>query len=207
MKGAHQDGEREDEYLDPVFGEQERVQAQHARDGPRCPDERGPAVACQHRKHERGDRTRAQVGHQVAEPTEAVLDVVAVDPQKQHVAAEVHQPGVHEHAREQVGHRRVPHQKPMVEHHEVPGRDGTGDGGQIGLAQLWRHPADPVHQARVAGIGGHQRQRQGDQQVHRDIERHQQPRDPGAVVCGVGGVADGQNHRCLPVGTTTALLA
>ncbi len=46
---------------------------------------------------QRGDQTCEEVKAQVAEEAEAILDVVAEDPQEQHVAPEMHQAAVEEH--------------------------------------------------------------------------------------------------------------
>ncbi len=61
-----------------------------------------------------GDDAGHQVEDQVADGAEVVLDVVAEDPQEQHVAAEVQQASVEEH--------REQHRQP----HRLVGEDGVG---------------------------------------------------------------------------------
>jgi len=134
-----------------------------------------------------------------------MLDVVAVDPQEQHVAEQVHEPAVQEQRHEQVPHVGRAGFVAVGEHEEVVG------------AQLLEHLPqrhagrqrlpDALHvdpQRRVVHIGALQAHWQGDERVDRDVGGDQQVGDRGGPAR-VWGVAQRQQHgrlRFYPVGVT-----
>ena len=73
--------------------------------------------------NECGRDTGGQVGREKSDTAETVLDVVAIDPQEEHVAGKMHEAGVEKHRREQGRRRRRHRTKAVVEDDEVVGRD------------------------------------------------------------------------------------
>jgi len=98
------DDEEEEEADDPGVGEPDEVGAHHTGDGARRAEHRHRAVGLHRdvggRRHEPGN----QVEDQIAQAPEPVLDVVAEDPEEEHVAGEVQHAPVEEHRQE---HREI----------------------------------------------------------------------------------------------------
>ncbi len=86
--------------------EQEEIGAEHGRDGAARSEVRdlrvdGGAEGERHERLERGRSKAAQeVEDEVAQPAERVLDVVAEDPEEEHVPGQVEDVPVHEHRRD-----------------------------------------------------------------------------------------------------------
>ena len=82
------------------------VAAHHAGDRARRAETGDQRVVAQCERggdvRQRSDDARRQIERRVAEVPEVVLDVVAEDPEKQHVPQQVHEAAVHEHGRESV---------------------------------------------------------------------------------------------------------
>ena len=91
-----------------LLGEPKEVEPEHPRDGAGGADHRNLARPGREQGREAQGRRRAgaEVREQVADPAQAMLDVVPVDPQEQHVAQQVHPSRVQEHRGEHGGHRR-----------------------------------------------------------------------------------------------------
>jgi hypothetical protein len=87
----------EDQRHDAGGWEQDQVAAEHARDRPRGTDVRHGRVRPDRDLERRRGEPAEQVEDQELDRPHRVLDVVAEDPQEQHVAAEVQQAAVHEH--------------------------------------------------------------------------------------------------------------
>jgi hypothetical protein len=194
LDDVDEQGEQEDIGAHAVVGKPDEVQAEHAGDRPRRADRRQVGPHPDEGVPEPRNPPGAEIDEQVEEPSEPVLDVVAVDPQEQHVPGEVHQSAVQEHRREQAGDGRG------------GGMEAVPEDEQVVRAHPLRHHADLRYrqaavggdrlqvggERRVVGIGLLERQRQ-EPQVDRDVERDERPRDdrsPGRVRT----VADGEKH-------------
>src|SRR6185369_14865463 len=99
-----------DERLDPGPRVQDEIGAQDGGDRPRCADHRHRRVRRDRDLRERRHDSAGEVEREVRQPTQPVLDVVSEDPQIEHVRADVEQPAVQEHAREdgRDGSRDIP---------------------------------------------------------------------------------------------------
>ena len=138
----------EHERQDPGAGEQDDVRAQRRGDRARGADERDRRVRVDHDLRERRRDPADEVEQQERDRAEAVLDVVAEDPQEQHVAEQVQPAAVQEHAREH----------PDVAWPEVgAGLERVGDVGRNG-APL---PEERLEGRVAAGGGDRQLDREG----------------------------------------------
>src|SRR5438309_2871216 len=88
----------EDEREDPRPGVENEIGSEDGGDRPRCPDDRHLRRRRDRDLRQRGDSSAKQVEEQEADPAEAILDVVAEDPQVQHVADQVQPAAVEERA-------------------------------------------------------------------------------------------------------------
>jgi hypothetical protein len=96
----------EDDGHDPRAREQQQVTAEHAGHRAGRPDRRDRRVRINEDLTRVGGQAAQDVEHDELDRSHGVLDVVAEDPQEQHVAPEVQQASVHEHRREQRQPRR-----------------------------------------------------------------------------------------------------
>ena len=83
-------------YRTPVGSENTRDRARSADHG------NGRARARRHLRERRGDAA-GEVEERVADVSQSVLDVVAEDPEEEHVSRDVREPGVQEHVTDQRG--------------------------------------------------------------------------------------------------------
>ena len=83
-----------------------------------------------------------------------MLDVVAVDPQEEHVAGEMHESGVQEHRGEERRHGRIRGTEPVGEHHEVVGAHLPEQlRRRQAPSELLQQHADVAGQRRVPQVG------------------------------------------------------
>src|SRR3954451_8571214 len=90
----------EDERQHPSPRVQDDIRAEDRGDRPRRADHGRRGVRADHHLRAGGHEAAEDVEEEEAEPAEAVLDVVAEDPQVQHVADQVDPAAVEEHARQ-----------------------------------------------------------------------------------------------------------
>jgi len=86
-----------DQRRHPRFREQQQVGAEDSGDGTRGADRRHARGGVEERVGQRREEAAGDVEDEIAEVVEAVLDVVAEDPEVEHVAAEVQPAAVHKH--------------------------------------------------------------------------------------------------------------
>lgn len=129
-------------------------------------------------KKEGGRQPGTDIGQQIADVTEPMFYVVAVNPEKQHVAGQVHPAGMHEHRREHAHRRKGRRPEAVAEHGQVVRRDMV-------VHHLWRPIAagadhtEILEQGRVAKIGAGHAQGERDEHEHGNIDPDQQPVDVG----------------------------
>ena len=98
---VHEEREQEHEDLHDVAGEPDEVAAEHAGNRSRRADDRHRGVCREDRVGPRRERAGHKVGREIAEAAQTMLDVVAEDPQKQHVPAQMRQTRMQEQGKEQ----------------------------------------------------------------------------------------------------------
>lgn len=162
-----------------VAGKEHEVTAQHTRDGARSAQVGDQAVWVEGDLGERRGEAAAQVEQQKRERPEAVLEVVAKDPQVEQVAAQVEQPPVHEHRRQdrqvdrngtgRVLERHTGRQLHLP-HHVHAGRDLVGNDAVAVRKRLVA--AEPLKEHEHEHVGGQQG------------ERHERRARQAAVVVG-----------------------
>src|SRR6266540_1529789 len=94
------DEEEDDERVDTGMGEQDEVRAQDGGDGPGGPKVRDGGRGSDGELEARGCQAAQQVEDQVQPRFQPILDVVAEDPQVEHVAPDVEPAAVQEHRHE-----------------------------------------------------------------------------------------------------------
>ena len=141
--------------------QQHEIAAEHGRDGAARADvrDRRLDVAREHQGDEglrRGRRKAAEeVEDEVAEPAERVLDVVAEDPEEEHVAEQVRPAAVHEHRREPVSSPAVPHLRAgALDLARVVGERGDG---ALQVGKLVEHPDEDVRRDQREVTSGNDR--------------------------------------------------
>jgi hypothetical protein len=94
------DEEEDDQCEDSSSGEHEQVGPKYPRDGARRSDVRDDGVRRQRDLRGRRGDPRNNVEQRISNNPQLVFDVVAKDPQEQHIAADVQPPAVEEHGDE-----------------------------------------------------------------------------------------------------------
>ena len=120
-----------------------------------------------------------------------MLDVVAEDPQEQHVAGEMEQPAVHEHAREQRQPDRV---RPGFLRHDdglAVDRDGLRVDQVDAVDDLVRNGAEAVRELLTALAGSSSLEQEEDE----DVQTDDRQRDVGRPVATLVLVADREHRR------------
>jgi len=84
----------------PLLRIEHDVGAEHAGNRPRGTDRRHARRGIHHRVGQRGDQAAREIEEEVSGVPEAILDVVAEDPEVEHVPAEVQPPAVKKHRHE-----------------------------------------------------------------------------------------------------------
>ncbi len=181
QEGGHGDNEEEDDDVDPVARKEYEVGPEHAGDGPgRAKVGHEPAGIGRDLRDRRREAA-AEVEQQKRAGPEAVLDVVAEDPEVEQVAAEVPEAAVHEHRREhrEVDQRRVARPAAL---REVRGRADLGrrvefgDGPVVDEVDAGRDLGrDEAPGVRECGVGDLVRE-------HGDVGEDEQDRDHGGAV-------------------------
>ena len=145
------------------------------------------------REERRGD-AGGEVREQVRQRPEPVLDVVAVDPEEQHVPDQVHEAAVQEHARSRSA---TPAPPAGSRARRRTGRTrsvcATSCRNCAAALQLLRHYLHVLAEARVAVVRPLRAERQVDQQEHGDVRRDQQVGEVRRALR-VGSVADRDEH-------------
>ena len=158
------------------MGEEQEVGAEHAGDGAGRPDGRDRRIDVRVVVREPGNEPGQQIEDEKAAASHALLDVVAEDPQGPHVADDVHEAAVQEHAGDE---------RPVAV-------DGKADCHRpVGVAIAGGHDPEQVDE----GFELLRAERQLEQK-DQDVDEDQRPRDEGHLPTG-DGVAQ-RNHCGVP---------
>jgi len=174
LNRVHEEGEQEHEQPHRVAGKPEEVEPQHPGNGAGRADQRELRSGGKQGVKERGGHAGQQVPERVAHRPEAMLDIVAVNPEEQHIPKQVHEAAMQEHRRQQIeqlrrrGAEAVSEDNQIVRGHAAH-RDFEGHAGRQTLAD--GHHVSP--QIRIAPIHCLAAHGPRDEKVDRDIDRDQ----------------------------------
>ena len=190
----HQERRQEGQHAHGVAREEHVVEAEHARDRARGADQRHVRGGEDERVRERCDDPRGQVRKQVAGRAKPALDVVAVDPEEEHVPEQVHEAAVQEHAAEQVAELRGVGAEAVLEREQlVPARLRDELAQLAAAVELTRHHLHVLAEGRVVVVGPLRAEWQVEQHEYRDVRGDQRPCDERGAFR-VGRIADGDEH-------------
>ena len=122
-------------------------------------------------------RPRPEVGNQEPDPAESMLDVVAADPEKQHVAGEMEESGVQEHRGEERRQARLRRpETPFEDEQVVPGEPPVHHGDVTPRDRSWQRldpGADVFLDHRIGPLGSNQAERQRDEDVGGAVDQNE----------------------------------
>ena len=195
LEDVPEERRQEEQNPDGVPREPHEIKAEHARDRAGGADQRDVGAEKEHGVEQRRRDAGDQVPENEGQRAQAVLDVVAVDPQEEHVPGEVEQPPVEKQREQQIEDRRGGRPVAVLEDEEIVGRDLAGDRAELlAAADELGEELEVLDECRVRSVGRLHSQRQADDDVDGDVYGDDGPgRD--RLHLRVRGIGDGQEHR------------
>lgn len=201
--GRQRDREDEEQAVNPGAGPEDQIRPHHPGDGSGGADHGCGGAGVEQHLREHRDDTREEVEGEISDVAEPVLDVVAEDPQEQHVEAEVQPRSVEKHGREDREIHVLGREERLVASDHRPGVRGVaavaggylGERERVARRQLARYGRVLVEKAVLAvdvlkGVTTPWL----NQREHEDVRRDEQQGDDWSASGGVE-VSEGNDHR------------